>query len=259
MLMVMPLTLLLGLATGGAATAAATAAAAARAGAAGAAVKSAGAAVKSGLAITPDGTGFVLNGKPQFLKGISYFGFGSGPEAAAALNSDLDAIQRCGMNWLRLWVTWNEWSMLTTHGMLISAQVARLSNVLKELERRGMAADLTLNRESDSGKAMNCGDQKCGGLVDQASHLRGVCALAKLVKPFRGVYFDVSISCSHRSTAAHCRQRAQWYPCCRVSLNLLLHCRSWPMSTTFRIAVMSTIPICAHSATPSRQLIPTDW
>jgi hypothetical protein len=220
MLMVMPLTLLLGLATGGAATAAAATAAAAAA-----ASRAAGAAVKSGLAITPDGTGFVLNGKPQFMKGVSYFGYGSGPEeaATAGLNSDLDAIQRCGMNWLRLWVTWNEWSMLTTHGVLIPAQAARLSNVLKELERRGMAADLTLNRESDSGKAMNCGDQKCGGLVDQASHLRGVCALAKLVKPFRGVYFDVSISCSHRSTAAHCRQRAQWYPCCRVSLNLLLH------------------------------------
>ena len=90
------------------------------------------AAVKCGLVITPSGTGFVLNGKPQFLKGISDFGYGSGPEAAAALNSDdLDAIQRCGMNWLRLWVTWNEWSMLTTHGMLIPAQVPRLSNVRK--------------------------------------------------------------------------------------------------------------------------------
>ena len=145
----------------------------------------------TGLAITPDGTWFVLNSKPHFLKGISYFGYGSGPETAG-LKTDLDAIQRCGINWLRLWVTWNEWSMLTVQGELVPAQATRLTSLLAELERRGLAADLTMNRESDSGKAMNCGAQKCGGLADQAAHLRGVRALAKLTLPFRGVYFDVA-------------------------------------------------------------------
>lgn len=144
-----------------------------------------------GLGITADGAGFTLDGTPTFLKGISYFGYGSGPDGPG-LKLDLDAMQKCGINWLRLWVTWNEWSMLTREGAIVPAQATRLTAVLAELQRRGLAADLTLNRESNSGKAMKCGAQMCGGLADQASHLRGVRALANLTLPFRSVYFDLA-------------------------------------------------------------------
>ena len=123
--------------------------------------------------------------------GISYFGYGSGPDEAA-LQHDLDAMQHCGINWLRLWVTWQRWSLLTREGDIIAAQAHRLTNLLAELDRRGLVADLTLNRESDAGRAMDCGLQKCGGLADQAAHLRGVRALANLTLPFRNVYFDLA-------------------------------------------------------------------
>jgi hypothetical protein len=148
------------------------------------------------LGITDDGAGFTLAGKPAFLQGVSYFGYGSGPDAAG-LAQDLDAMQRCGTNWLRLWVTWQEWSLLTREGEVIAERAQRLTSLLGELDRRGLVADLTLNRESDATKAVLCSlhtgtTSTCGGLADQASHLRGVRALANLTLPFRNVYFDLA-------------------------------------------------------------------
>ena len=148
---------------------------------------------EGGLGITADGTGFTLDGKATFLKGISYFGYGSGPDAVG-LAVDLDAMQNMGVNWLRLWVTWREYSMLTRDGSLIGSAAERLVHVLDLLDTRGMVADLTMNREADDTKARLCAGSAglCGGLADQAAHLRGLRALANLTLPFRRVYFDLA-------------------------------------------------------------------
>lgn len=143
------------------------------------------------LGITDDGAGFTLAGKPTFLKGISYFGYASGPDLAG-LKIDLDAMQQCGVNWLRLWITWQQWSLMTRDGEIIESRTHRLTSLLAELDRRGLVADLTLNREADASRAVNCGSQQCGGLANQASHLRGVRALANLTLPYRNVYFDLA-------------------------------------------------------------------
>src|ERR1041385_7777858 len=46
----------------------------------------------------------MLDGKPAFLLGISYYGgLGASDESIA---KDLDDMKRYGFNWLRVWATW---------------------------------------------------------------------------------------------------------------------------------------------------------
>lgn len=52
-----------------------------------------------------DGTRFSLDGKPEFLLGISYYGGLGAPKEF--IERDLDDLRRYGFNWLRVWATWN--------------------------------------------------------------------------------------------------------------------------------------------------------
>ena len=48
---------------------------------------------------------FTLNGEPTFLVGVSYYGgLGASEES---VRRDLDDLQEFGINWLRVWATWD--------------------------------------------------------------------------------------------------------------------------------------------------------
>ena len=45
---------------------------------------------------------FTLDGRPAFLLGCSYYG-ALAMDDAAAIQADLDDVQRIGFNWIRVW------------------------------------------------------------------------------------------------------------------------------------------------------------
>ena len=94
------------------------------------------------------GSRFTLNGKPRFLLGISYYG-GLGA-SEDAIRKDLDDIQKCGFNWLRVWATWaafgNDVSAVEGDGRARESQLRKLQALVAECDRLGMVVDVTLSR-----------------------------------------------------------------------------------------------------------------
>src|ERR1019366_10792585 len=54
--------------------------------------------------LASEGSHFVVNGRPCFLLGISYYG-GLGA-SADFIREDMADARRNGLNWLRVWATW---------------------------------------------------------------------------------------------------------------------------------------------------------
>ena len=133
------------------------------------------------LGISPDGASFILNGSPTFLTGVSYFAFGS--IEGDALARDLGNISDFSFNWVRLWVTWEEYGALSSDGTAKEPYMSRLVSLLAELDAVGIVADLTMARGSAAAS---------GGFPTQAAHLTGVRTLATATRRFRNVYFDLA-------------------------------------------------------------------
>lgn len=95
-----------------------------------------------------DGTRFTINGKPTFLHGISYYG-ALGASQQFILR-DLDDMQRCGLNWIRVWATWsafgNDVSAVDNEGRVRELHMDKLGWLVAECDRRGMIVDVTLTR-----------------------------------------------------------------------------------------------------------------
>ena len=139
--------------------------------------------------LTIEGSHFVVNGKPCFLLGISYYG-GLGA-SEDSICKDLDDAQRYGFNWLRLWTTWagfgSDVSAVGTEGGPREPFLGRLKWLVVECDRRGLVVDITLNR----GKASR--SSPAGGWVpDLASHQRAVETLVTALKPHRNWYLDLA-------------------------------------------------------------------
>ena len=95
-----------------------------------------------------DGTRFTINGEPTFLHGISYYG-ALGASQQFILR-DLDDMQRCGINWIRVWATWsafdNDVSAVDNEGRVRESYMDKLKWLVAECDRRGMIVDVTLTR-----------------------------------------------------------------------------------------------------------------
>jgi hypothetical protein len=143
----------------------------------------------SATSLTVAGTRFVVNGKPCFLLGISYYG-GLGA-SEDSIRKDLDEAQRYGFNWLRLWATWagfgNDVSAVGTHGGPREPFLGKLKWLVAECDGRGLVVDITLNRGKES-RSSPAG----GWVADLASHQRAVETLVTALKPHGNWYLDLA-------------------------------------------------------------------
>jgi hypothetical protein len=129
------------------------------------------------------GDRFTVDGKPAFLLGCSYYG-GLGVADDAAIEADLDDLHRLGFNWIRVWATWDAFdddvSAVTPQGAVRELYMGRLRHLCALAGQRGMIVDVTVSR---------------GGPPfppDQPNHRAVMECLARRLKPFRNVYFDLA-------------------------------------------------------------------
>ncbi len=127
-----------------------------------------------------DGSQFTLDGKPAFLLGVSYYGALSAPREF--IREDLDDLSADGWNWIRVWATWRAGktnvSVVDEAGRARELYLAKLIWLVREADRRGMVVDVTFAHGEF--------------LPSLDAHLKAVRVLARALKPFRNVYFDLA-------------------------------------------------------------------
>jgi len=134
------------------------------------------------LGITSDGQYFTVNKKPVFLLGVSYYG-GLSVQDPGALRTDLDDILRAGFNWIRVWATWNpeeNVSAVNPDGTVREPYMSRLKSLIRECDSRGIIVDVTVSRGNHPFPS------------NQSEHISCMRTLARELRPFRNLYFDVS-------------------------------------------------------------------
>lgn len=129
---------------------------------------------------------FTINGEPTFLIGISYYGgLGASREQ---IRADLDDMQRCGFNWLRVWATWSAFdrcvSAIDSHGGPRQPYLEHLRWLIKECDNRGIVVDITLHRTNDTPGE--------GKLPTFESHLLAVETVISAMQPYRNWYLDLA-------------------------------------------------------------------
>jgi len=140
----------------------------------------------AGTELGVEGSRFLLDNKPTFLLGISYYAGLGAP--AQSRDRDFDQMQRLGFNWIRVWATWsafeNDVSAVDFEGRPRREFLARLKELLSECDRRGMVVDVTLSR----------GNGVTGPVRLQRLewHRRAVETLVADLKPLRNWYLDLS-------------------------------------------------------------------
>jgi hypothetical protein len=143
----------------------------------------------AGTVLAIEGTHFVVDGKPCFLLGLSYYG-GLGA-SEDFIRKDLDDAQRYGFNWLRVWATWaafgNDVSAVSIEGGQRKPFLEKLKWLVAECDRRGLVVDITLTRGKES-RSSPAG----GWVADLASHQRAVETLVAALKPQRNWYLDLA-------------------------------------------------------------------
>jgi CubicO group peptidase (beta-lactamase class C family) len=132
------------------------------------------------------GSQFIVNGKPTFLSGISYYGaLGASDEF---IRRDLDDAQRAGFNWIRIWATWssfsNDVSAVDADGRPRQEFLAKLERIVRSCDDRGMLVDISLSRGN--------GVTGPPRLQTLDAHLRAVETLVTALKPQRNWYLDLS-------------------------------------------------------------------
>ena len=124
-------------------------------------------------------TQFTLNSKPKFLLGISYCGALGAPEQF--IKQDLDDIESCGFNWIRVWATWRDGiTAVDEKGQPQQPYWDKLNWLVAECDRRGIVVDVTLSR----------GLSTVVELFE--AHQRAVEALVTHLKPYRNWYLDLA-------------------------------------------------------------------
>ncbi len=142
----------------------------------------AGSAVASGVSATElgiDGSRFTLDGEPTFLLGISYYaGLARTPEL---MERDLDDLRAHGVNWVRVWATWDRHGTepaVDAEGAAVEPAMQRLKTLVRLADERGMVVDVTFHRG--------------GGLTSQQAHLAAVRTITQALLPWRNAYIDVA-------------------------------------------------------------------
>ncbi len=139
-----------------------------------------------GTRLAVQGTRFTLNGRPAFLLGASYYGaLGAADET---IHRDLDAMQRRGFNWIRVWGTWsafgNNVSAVDADGNAREPHLSKLRRLMAECDRRGMVVDVTLSRGN--------GVSGPSRLQSLATHRRAVETLVAAMKSQANWYLDLA-------------------------------------------------------------------
>lgn len=128
---------------------------------------------------------FTINGEPAFLMGFSYYAALGASETT--IQRDLDAFQRTGFNWLRVWATWDAFgdnvSAFDATGKKRHPYFERLHSLVAECDRRGMIVDVTLARSSRRDEVH---------LRDLEAHRRAVRSVIEALKPHRNWYLDLA-------------------------------------------------------------------
>lgn len=133
-----------------------------------------------------EGSRFTLNGEPVFLLGISYYGaLGTDMDTWRA---DLDDMERCGLNWLRVWATWtaldDDVSAVDPEGRPREPFLTRLRELVAKCDRRSMVVDVTLSRGpifTDPSRLMTL-----------EAHRRAVEQVVTALRDHRNWYLDLS-------------------------------------------------------------------
>ncbi|MCW3054526.1 MAG: hypothetical protein JWN14_3696 [Chthonomonadales bacterium] len=133
-----------------------------------------------------EGSHFLLNGKPTFLYGISYYAGLGAPDAF--VRHDLDDIKRAGFNWIRVWENWDAFgrdlsAVAAQTGQPRKPFFDQLKRLIAECDRRGIVVDLTLSRGNGLLTAR---------LENQEGHRRVVAALLKALKRYHNWYLDLA-------------------------------------------------------------------
>ena len=132
-----------------------------------------------------DGTRFTIDGEPVFLLGASYYGgLGASDET---LKTDLDALEKAGFNWIRVWATWiafgEDFAAIDGEGRPRDAQLKKLRQLVAECDRRGMIVDVTISR--------GAGDER-DRLIKHEQHARAVETIVTALREYRNWYLDLA-------------------------------------------------------------------
>jgi len=139
-----------------------------------------------GVEVAVDGGRFLVNDKPVFLLGCSYYGALGAAEQT--ITQDLEQMKAVGFDWIRVWATWGGFgknvSAIDEQGQAREPYLGRLKWLVEECDRRGMLVDVTLTR----------GDGKGGSprLLGMENHRRAVETLAESLKGRRNWWIDLS-------------------------------------------------------------------
>lgn len=130
-----------------------------------------------------EGTQFTLDGKPAFLLGISYYG-ALGIEGEAVVADDLDRLRDTGFNWVRVWVTWDDFdnnvSAVAPDGSVRKPYMARLGRLCRLAGERGMVVDVTVTRGKPP--VFPSSYEEHAAMMERLAHR---------LRPYRNVYFDI--------------------------------------------------------------------
>jgi len=127
---------------------------------------------------------FLVDGKPTFLLGASYYGaLGASDDF---VDRDLDELKKLGFNWIRVWATWsafeNDVSAVDADGKAREPYLSRLKHLCKKANQLGMIVDVTLSRGGRIAKAR---------ISSHEAYLNAMTTLTKELKEFRNIYIDV--------------------------------------------------------------------
>ncbi|MBW3623963.1 MAG: hypothetical protein KY468_11200 [Armatimonadetes bacterium] len=132
------------------------------------------------------GSQFLVNGKPTFLLGMSYYAGAGAPEAF--VREDFKDQKRRGFDWVRVWATWNAFgsdvSAVDAEGRARQPSLDRLLALVKEADRQGLIVDVSLTRGEPVFDRPT--------ITTQAAHLRAVETLSQALKPYKNVYIDLA-------------------------------------------------------------------
>jgi len=113
-----------------------------------AAASALGAAAVLGLELEVEGEKFLIDGKPTFLSGVSYYGALGAPQEV--IQHDLREIRQLGFNWIRVWATWaafnHDVSAVDSEGRPRELFLRRLEDLVRRSDELGLVVDVTLSR-----------------------------------------------------------------------------------------------------------------
>ncbi|MEK7397069.1 MAG: cellulase family glycosylhydrolase [Candidatus Poribacteria bacterium] len=138
------------------------------------------------LILETQGTEFLVDKKPTFLLGASYYaGLGASDEF---VDKDLKELKELGFNWIRVWATWggfgNNVSAVDDEGKAREPYLAKLKKLCEKANELGMIVDVTFSRGN--------GVAGSGSLPSQEAHLNAVTVIATELKPYCNIYIDLA-------------------------------------------------------------------